>query len=195
MTPYATYVTGHDPLDVLRTTLTGYREVFTRNTPASWARPWAPGKWTAHQVLVHVTQWELIFSTRIRTALAIPNYVVQPMDQDDLLDIEAPAVDAAMAAAAFEAVRRMNIALVAALTPAQQQEIQQFLMGENQKFLDEIQPARDAKMQEVETDIMAVVKKMSEAKGYSLVLDNAVVLFGGDDITELVISEIKKNNP
>ena len=119
MTPYATYVTGHDPLDVLRTTLTGYREVFTRNTPASWARPWAPGKWTAHQVLVHVTQWELIFSTRIRTALAIPNYVVQPMDQDDLLDIEAPAVDAAMAAAAFEAVRRMNIALVAALTPAQ----------------------------------------------------------------------------
>lgn len=119
MTPYATYVTGHDPLDVLRTTLAGYREVFTRNTAADWARPWAPGKWTAHQVLVHVTQWELIFSTRIRTALAIPDYVVQPMDQDDLLDIEAPAVDAAMAAAAFEAVRRMNIALVAALTPAQ----------------------------------------------------------------------------
>ena len=119
MTPYATYVTGHDPLDVLRTTLAGYREVFTRNTAADWAGPWAPGKWTAHQVLVHVTQWELIFSTRIRTALAIPNYVVQPMDQDDLLDIEAPAVDAAMAAAAFEAVRRMNIALVAALTPAQ----------------------------------------------------------------------------
>lgn len=119
MTPYATYVTGHDPLDVLRTTLTGYREVFKRNTAADWARPWAPGKWTAHQVLVHVMQWELIFSTRIRTALAIPDYVVQPMDQDDLLDIEAPAVDATMAAAAFEAVRRMNIALVAALIPAQ----------------------------------------------------------------------------
>lgn len=119
MTPYATYVTGHDPLDVLRTTLAAYREVFARNTAADWATPRAPGKWTAHQVLVHVTQWELIFSTRIRTALAIPDYVVQPMDQDDLLDIEAPAVDAAMAAAAFEAVRRMNIALVAALTPAQ----------------------------------------------------------------------------
>lgn len=119
MTPYATHVTGHDPLDVLRTTLAAYREVFARNTAADWATPRAPGTWTAHQVLVHVTQWELIFSTRIRTALAIPNYVVQPMDQDDLLDIEAPAVDAAMAAAAFEAVRRMNIALVAALTPAQ----------------------------------------------------------------------------
>lgn len=118
MTPYATYVTGHDPLDVLRTTLTSYREVFGRNTAADWARPWVPGKWTAHQVLVHVTQWELIFSTRIRTALAIPNYVVQPMDQDDLLNIEAPAVDVALATAAFEAVRCMNIALISALTPA-----------------------------------------------------------------------------
>lgn len=119
MTPYATYVTGHDPLDVLRTTLASYRDVIARNTAADWARPWAPGKWTAHQVLVHATQWELIFSTRIRMALAIPNYVVQPMDQDDLLNIEAPAVDATMAAAAFEAMRRMNIALVSALTPAQ----------------------------------------------------------------------------
>ena len=117
-TPYASYVTGADPLDVLRTTLAGYREVFGRHTAADWARPWAPGKWTSHQVMVHVTQWELIFSTRIRTALAIPNYVVQPMDQDDLLNIEAPAVDVATAIAAFEAVRRMNVALVSGLTPA-----------------------------------------------------------------------------
>jgi len=119
MTPYADYVTGKDPLEVLRSTLEGYREVFARHTTATWAAPWAPGKWTAHQVIVHVTQWELIFSTRIRMALAVPGYVVQPMDQDPLLDIEAPAVDAQTAAAAFEGVRRMNIALIAALTPAQ----------------------------------------------------------------------------
>jgi hypothetical protein len=118
-TPYADYVTGHDPLEVLRSTLGGYREVFARNTSADWARPWAPGKWTSHQVIVHVTQWELIFSTRIRMALAIPNYVVQPMDQDNLLNIEAPCVDTATAVAAFEAVRRMNIGLIAGLTPAQ----------------------------------------------------------------------------
>ena len=119
MTPYADYVTGHDPLDILRTTLDGYREVFARNGAAEWSRPWAPGKWTAHQLIVHVTQWELIFSTRVRMALAIPGYVVQPMDQDDLLNIEAPAVDAQTAASAFESVRRMNINLVGALTPAQ----------------------------------------------------------------------------
>lgn len=119
MTPYADYVKGKDPLDVLRSTLDGYREVFVRNGAAEWAKPWAPGKWTAHQLIVHVTQWELIFSTRVRMALAIPGYVVQPMDQDDLLNIEAPAVDALTAASAFEAVRRMNINLVGALTTAQ----------------------------------------------------------------------------
>ena len=119
MTPYADYVTGQDPLDVLRSTLDGYRAAFAQKTAADWAMPWAPGKWTGHQIIVHVTQWELIFSTRVRMALTIPNYVVQPMEQDHLLNIEAPGVDAATAAAAFEAVRRMNIGLVGALTPAQ----------------------------------------------------------------------------
>lgn len=64
MTPYADYVKGKDPLDVLRSTLDGYREVFVRNGAAEWAKPWAP-------------------------------------------------------ASAFEAVRRMNINLVGALTTAQ----------------------------------------------------------------------------
>jgi hypothetical protein len=119
MTPYADYVKGHDPLDVLRATLDGYRQTFARKSGADWATPWAPGKWTAHQIIVHVTQWELIFSTRIRMALAIPAYVVQPMEQDNLLNIEAPAVNATTASAAFEAVRQMNIGLIGALTPAQ----------------------------------------------------------------------------
>jgi len=119
MTPYADYVKGKDPLDVLRSTLDGYRKVFARYSAADWAAPWSPGKWTAHQIIVHVTQWELIFSARLRMALGLPAYVVQPMEQDELLNIEAPAVDAKTASAAFEAVRQMNIGLVAALTPDQ----------------------------------------------------------------------------
>jgi uncharacterized damage-inducible protein DinB len=116
-TPYAIHVEGHDPLDVLKTSLQGYRDVFARTSPAQWHAPWAPGKWTRHQVLVHVVQWELIFSTRVRMALAIPDYVVQPMDQDPLLEFEAPFVDVATAQAAFESVRAMNIALVGGLSP------------------------------------------------------------------------------
>lgn len=118
-TPYAQYVEGHDALDVLTGTLDRYRRCFARTTPEAWASPWAAGKWTRHQVLVHVTQWELIFSTRVRMALAIPGYVVQPMDQDPLLDIEAPHVDVSTAQTAFVAMRIMNIALVAGLTREQ----------------------------------------------------------------------------
>jgi hypothetical protein len=119
MTPYASYVTGTDPLEVLRSTLMGYQRVFERNTAEDWGTPRAPGKWTPQQIMVHVTQWELIFSTRVRTALAMPDYVVQAMEHEDILNIEAPLVDAPTAASAFEALRRMNIALVSGLTPAQ----------------------------------------------------------------------------
>lgn len=115
-TPYASYVEGREPLEILKDTLQKYRDVFARTSPAHWHAPWAPGKWTRHQVLVHVVQWELIFSTRVRMALAIPDYVVQPMDQDPLLAFEAPVVDVATAAAAFEAVRAMNIALIGGLS-------------------------------------------------------------------------------
>lgn len=116
-TPYAEYVTGHHPLTVLTSSLERYRAVFARASPERWQAPWAPGKWTRHQVIVHVTQWELIFSSRVRMALAIPDYVVQPMEQDPLLNIEAPLVDVATATAAFDALRVMNIALVAGLSP------------------------------------------------------------------------------
>lgn len=115
-TPYREYVTGHDPLDVLKTSLERYRAVFARTSPEQWQTPWAPGKWTRHQVIVHVTQWELLFSSRVRMAIAIPDYVVQPLEQDPLLDIEAPLVDVATATAAFDAIRVMNIALVGGLS-------------------------------------------------------------------------------
>ena len=115
-TPYAEYVEGREPLEILKDSLQKYRDVFARTSPAQWHAPWAPGKWTRHQVLVHVVQWELIFSTRVRMALAIPGYLVQPMDQDPLLEFEAPFVDVATAFAAFEAIRAMNIALVGGLS-------------------------------------------------------------------------------
>lgn len=117
-TPYAEYVTGKDVLEVLRETHAQYSAVFAKATPGFWAAEWQPGKWTRHRILVHVAQWELLFSARVRMALAIPDYIVQPMEQDPLLEYEAPWVDAPTAAAAFDAMRAMNIGLVAGLAPA-----------------------------------------------------------------------------
>ena len=71
-TPYAQYVGDHDPVDVLERSLAEYRGVVSRLTPARWAEPWAPGKWTIGQIFLHVTQWEMIFGVRLRCAVSTP---------------------------------------------------------------------------------------------------------------------------
>jgi len=116
-TPYAQYVGDRDPVDVLRESHEDYRRAIARFSDAAWSRPWAPDKWTKHQIVVHVTQWELIFGMRVRCALAVPNYVVQPLDQDPFMG-EAEVVDGPTAFAAFDAMRRMNIAFAGSLSRA-----------------------------------------------------------------------------
>ena len=117
-TPYAQHVGDRDPVDVLRTSFEDYCVVGSRLTPALWATPWSPGKWTAHQIMVHVTQWEMILGVRLRCGVAVPDYVVQPIEQDQLMK-EADAVDGPMAHATFAAVRRMNLALAESLSAEQ----------------------------------------------------------------------------
>jgi hypothetical protein len=116
-TPYAQYVGDRDAVDVLRTSFDEYRALIPRIARTDWARPWAPGKWTIAQLILHVTQWEMIFGYRLRCGVSVPNFVVQPLDQDPFMDAESKAVDGPMAAATFEAVRRMNLAFAESLSP------------------------------------------------------------------------------
>jgi uncharacterized damage-inducible protein DinB len=120
-TPYAEYVTGRDPVEVLRESYEAYRGLDARLTPAAWDRPLGPGKWTIRQVLVHVAQWEMIFGLRIRFAVASADYVIQPFEQDPLMS-EAGVVDGPTALAAFQAVRKMTLDFAASLTQAQRRQ-------------------------------------------------------------------------
>jgi uncharacterized damage-inducible protein DinB len=120
-TPYAQYVGDRDPVDVLRESFDAYRELRQRITPEMWEQPIAPGKWTIRQVLVHVVQWEMIFGLRLRFALASPDYVIQPFEQDPLM-MEAAVVDGPTALAALEAVRRMTLTFAESLTPEQRRQ-------------------------------------------------------------------------
>lgn len=115
-TPYAQHVGDRDPVEVLRTSLQGYRDAVARLSPRAWEEPWAPGKWTVREIMIHVAQWELIFGERLLLGVTMPNYVVQPADQDGLMRHVA-AVDGPTAFAAFEGVRRMTLGLVDGLTP------------------------------------------------------------------------------
>ena len=116
-TPYAQYVGNRDPVDVLQESLEEYRQSIAPFSSDTWRAPWAPGKWTMRQIVVHVTQWELIFCVRLRCALAVPDYEVQPFEQDPFM-AEADAVDGPTAFAAFDAMRRMNLAFARSLTAA-----------------------------------------------------------------------------
>src|SRR5215510_6784856 len=110
-TPYAEHLDGRDPVDVLRSSLADYENLMPSFNTPRWRSSYAPGKWSAQQVMLHVTQWEMIFSVRVRCGVSFPGYVVQPMSQDPFMQVEAPAVDGPVAWDAFRSMRVMNLAL------------------------------------------------------------------------------------
>jgi hypothetical protein len=118
-TPYEAHVGNRNPVDVLRESYEEYRSLMPKFTSTQWSLPWQPGKWTAQQIMVHVMQWEMIFGVRLRLAVGSTNYVVQPADQDGLMGTEDRVVDGPTAYAAFEGMRRANIAFAAALSAEQ----------------------------------------------------------------------------
>ncbi len=93
------------------------RKIVTALGPAGLARSYAPGKWTARQLVVHLAQTELALGMRVRMALSTENYVVQPFDQDRWMANES-ATGAAEALAAYEGMRGLNLAFFRTLSAA-----------------------------------------------------------------------------
>jgi hypothetical protein len=79
-------------------------------------RSYAPGKWTARQILAHLADCELGIGFRLRQALAEENHRAQPFDQDRWATRYA-GLDAALATRAFVGLRAWNIALIRSLGP------------------------------------------------------------------------------
>jgi outer membrane protein len=78
------------------------------------------------------------------------------------------------------------------LTDSQRAQVQKFVMDENDKFTSEMEPKQNEKMKRVEKDIREVSAAIASEKKLDLVLDRAVVVYGGVDITKDVIEKIKK---
>ena len=83
--PYAPDLGDRDPVTSLGEAPDRYLALLGQWTPEMFERPYAPGKWTARQVLVHLAQAELMVQPRLRLALTSNGYVVQPFEQDDVL--------------------------------------------------------------------------------------------------------------
>ena len=116
-TPYTADLGDRDPLEAIRYTADRARGIVGGWSPAQFERPYAPGKWTARQILTHLAQCEMVFGTRARLALVTPNYVAQDMDQDAWMACET-GLAGADALEAFLAISHMNLSLFEALSPA-----------------------------------------------------------------------------
>ena len=82
-TPYTKALGEREPVAAMRASADRYRQIAAGWTPAQFERTYAPGKWTARQILIHLAQSELALGTRARMALTTPNYAAQSFNQDD----------------------------------------------------------------------------------------------------------------
>jgi hypothetical protein len=120
-TPYSTDLGDREPVAAMRGTADTYRQMLAGWTPAQFERTYAPGKWTARQILIHLAQTELALGNRARMALATPNYAAQAFNQDDWMAIESgrsSGLSGAEAVDAFLALATMNRAFFDGLSAA-----------------------------------------------------------------------------
>ena len=120
MNPYRERILGllgdRNVVESLQATTTRVEGLVARIGPEGMSRSYAPGKWTARQILAHLAAAEIGVGFRLRQALAEPDHVAQPFDQDRWAD-RYESLDGGTAARAFCALRPWNLALVRTLTP------------------------------------------------------------------------------
>jgi hypothetical protein len=117
MANYSADLGDREPLAAMRESAAQLMTLTGRWTADDFERPYAPGKWTARQVITHLAQTELALGVRVRMALATPDYAAQSFDQDAWMTRETR-LNGAEAVAAFVSVSRMNVALFEGLSPA-----------------------------------------------------------------------------
>ena len=116
--PYAADLGPIDPLKALAETPRKIRRVLEKWSARQWERSYAPGKWSARRILIHLVQTELALTTRVRFAASQDGYVAQSFDQDAWLMLDDHA-DGPTALDAYSALRRLNLAMFKGMTPAQ----------------------------------------------------------------------------
>jgi DinB family protein len=118
--PYGDDLGKNDALKALAETPKKIQRLTAKWTKRQWEKSYAPGKWSARRVLIHMAQMELGLTGRVRFALGQEGYVAQPIDQDAWLAADDHA-DGRTALEAYLALRRLNLALFSGLSPAQRQ--------------------------------------------------------------------------
>src|SRR5437762_10440998 len=114
-TPYTNDLAGREPLASMRETVDRIRSLASQWSPAQFEGSYAPGKWSARQILIHLAQTEVALGNRARMALSTPSYVAQAFDQDQWIGRDGT-LGGREALDALHALSAMNRAMFAALS-------------------------------------------------------------------------------
>jgi len=114
------YVAGKDPLRVLkRTPVALVRAVASATKRRLTARP-APGKWSAGEVLAHLSELEILWGCRLRLILGQNGVPIVGMDQEVWAEnSDYRSLDPRRSLDTFVAIRRANLELLDRLSPGQ----------------------------------------------------------------------------
>jgi len=109
--PYASFIGGRSPIDVIENTSRRLSEIVT--TLSSSNLEWRPaqGKWNAREILCHLADCEIAFAFRLRQTLAETDHVMQPFDQEKWAGMYG-GLSARGALSAFSSLREWDLALI-----------------------------------------------------------------------------------
>jgi uncharacterized damage-inducible protein DinB len=114
LNPYASFLGGQDPIPVITETAERLHSLIGPLSAAHTNRPPAPGKWSIREIVAHLADCELVFSFRLRQALAEEHAIIQPFDQGIWAQRYA-AYDLASGLALFTAARNWNLKFLTTL--------------------------------------------------------------------------------
>ena len=86
--PYSADLGERAPVEAMRAIDRRLRELTDTWAVDDFERSYAPGKWTARQILIHLAQTEVALGYRARMALTTSGYAAQSFDQDAWMAIE-----------------------------------------------------------------------------------------------------------
>jgi DinB family protein len=112
LNPYASFLSGQEPVPVLSTTAGRLRAITAPLTPIQINTRPSPRKWSICEIAAHLADCEIVFSFRLRQTLAPaltqPHAIIQPFDQDAWSKRYA-AYQLEPALALFQAARNWNL--------------------------------------------------------------------------------------
>src|SRR3954454_11362830 len=80
--PYSEFIGSNDPFPVLKTTASRIAEMCSELSEEQIATPPAPGKWSIHEIVAHLTDNETMVQSRVRLMLFEDNPTLVAYDQD-----------------------------------------------------------------------------------------------------------------